>query len=101
MGPIGGRNLLDIVDNRMIACAACKCQYCANNVEILLVKVQPGEIKEECFNCSGCRECTGNSKDKGKLKIDCDRFALSGYGASARRRIAELARTDYTETWRY
>ncbi|MFG6329466.1 MAG: hypothetical protein K1W06_08365 [Lachnospiraceae bacterium] len=99
LGLIRDGNLLDIVDNPMTSCVACKCQYCANNVGILWVKVQ--EVKEKCFNCSGCRECTGKSGDEGKLKIDCDRFVLSGYGASARRRFAELARTDHAETGRY
>ena len=36
------RQLLYKIDNPVTLCANCACQYCANNVEELWNKVQPG-----------------------------------------------------------
>ena len=67
--------LMYIVDNPVIQCVNCVCQYCVNNQEEVWDKVRPNEVIEPCFNCD-----------------ECDKFALSDYGAARNRKHIKLIR---------
>lgn len=84
------RQLLYIIDNPVTLCANCVCQYCVNNVEELWNKVQPGEVKKDCFYCDECYEFTGDSCHKAGPKEYCDSFVLSDYGAARNREYIKL-----------
>lgn len=84
--------LLYIVDNPVIQCANCVCQYCVNNVEELWDKVLPEEVIESCFNCDECHEFTGDCQHKAKSKKYCDKFLVSDYGAARNRKHIKLIR---------
>lgn len=78
-------------------CANCVCQYCANNVEELWNKVQPGEVKEPCLNCDECYEFTGSLHHERKSKENCGRFILSDYGADRNRKYIKLVKENSTK----
>lgn len=73
------------VHDPIFPCANCLCQYCANNVEELWDKVKPEEQKFPCFTCDECSAYGGGFVLKEQRKEECDKFALSDYGARKNR----------------
>ena len=88
--------LLYIVENPVTLCTNCVCQYCVNNAEELWNKVQPGEVKESCFNCDECFEFTGYACHKVRTKRYCEKFVLSDYGAARNREYIKMVKTGST-----
>ena len=84
--------LMYIVDNPVIQCVNCVCQYCVNNQEEVWDKVRPDEVIEPCFNCDECYEFTGDCRHRRMLKEHCDKFVLSDYGAARNRKHIKLIR---------
>lgn len=86
------RQLLYKVDNPVVLCVNCVCQYCVNNQEEVWDKVRPDEVIEPCFNCDECHEFTGDCRHRRMLKEHCDKFVLSDYGAARNRKHIKLLR---------
>lgn len=84
------RQLLYKVDNPVVLCVNCVCQYCVNNQEEVWDKVRPDEVNEPCFNCDECYEFTGDCRHRRMLKEYCDKFILSDYGAVRNRKHIKL-----------
>ena len=80
------------VNNPVLRCANCLCNYCVNNAEELYRKVMPEEVKEACFTCDGCYEYSGDCRHKSQIKEDCERFVISEYGAKWNRRKLKLVK---------
>lgn len=86
------RQLLYKVNNPVVPCVNCVCQYCVNNQEEVWDKVRPDEVIEPCFNCDECHEFTGERRLRRMLKEFCDKFVLSDYGATRNRKYIKLIR---------
>lgn len=86
------RQLLYKIDNPVMLCVNCVCQYCVNNQEEIWDKVCPDEVIEPCFNCDECYEFTGDCRNQRMLKEFCDKFVLSDYGAARNRKHIRLIR---------
>lgn len=84
------RQLLYKVNNPVVLCVNCVCQYCVNNQEEVWNKVRPDEVIEPCFNCDECYEFTGDCRDRRMLKEHCSKFALSDYGAARNRKHIKI-----------
>ena len=82
--------LLYKVNNPVVLCVNCVCQYCVNNQEEVWNKVRSDEVIESCFNCDECHEFTGDCRDRRRYKEHCDRFVLSDYGAARNRKHIKL-----------
>lgn len=78
------------VDNPVLLCANCLCNYCVNNAEELYRKVMPEEVKEACFNCDECYEYSGDCSCRRQIKEDCESFVISEYGAKRNRTKLKL-----------
>lgn len=86
------RQLLYKIDNPVVLCVNCVCQYCVNNQEEVWDKVRPDEVIEPCFNCDECHEFTGDCRHRRMLKEFCDKFVLSDYGVARNRKHIKLIR---------
>lgn len=76
--------LFEKVENPIMQCVNCLCQYCSNNVEELWHTVMPEEVQEDCFSCDECCEYTAGYTHQ---KIQgCERFIMSNYGAVRNRK---------------
>ena len=82
--------LLYKVDNPVVLCTNCVCQYCVNNEEEIWDKVKPEEVIEPCFNCDECYYFTGDCRNRKQSKDYCDKFVLSDYGAARNRKHIKL-----------
>lgn len=80
------KELFDIIENPVVDCANCLCQYCANNVEELYHKVTSEEVREDCFNCDTCRTYTGEREHINRMVQTCRQFIISNYGAERKRK---------------
>lgn len=78
--------IFEKIDNPVILCANCLCQYCANNMNEIWNKVKPEEIRSPCFNCEECRTWSGEGRHRQQVKEDCGNFVLSDYGAERNRK---------------
>ncbi len=78
--------LFEKVEDPVMLCVNCLCQYCANNVEEIWDKVKPEEIQESCFNCDECRIFTGTVEHREDACENCHKFILSEYGADRNRK---------------
>lgn len=78
--------IFEKVNEPVMLCANCLCQYCANNVEEIWDKVKPEETQESCFNCDECRTFTGQAEHREHLLENCNKFVLSEYGAGRNRK---------------
>lgn len=81
------------VDNPVIRCVNCLCQYCANNVEEVWHNVKPEEQQIPCFNCDECRTYAGEMRYKEQDKKDCGDFVLSDYGAKRNRKKIRIVKS--------
>lgn len=86
------KQLLYEIDNPVLRCANCVCQYCVNNQEQVWDKVRSDEVIEPCFNCDECNEFTGDCRDRRLLKEHCNKFVISDYGAARNRKYIKLIR---------
>lgn len=84
--------LFEKIDNPVMRCANCLCQYCGNNVEELYRTVKPEEQLKPCFNCDECREYMGEARHKNLDKKHCSEFALSDYGANRNRKKFKIVK---------
>lgn len=82
--------LLYKVNNPVLLCANCVCNYCVNNEQEVWNKVKPEEVIEPCFNCDECRIFTGDCREKIQSKEYCDKFVISDYGAAQNRKHIKL-----------
>lgn len=82
--------IFEKVSDPVSLCVNCLCEYCANNVEQLWIKVRPEEMLEPCFNCDECFEYTGETGHKDCDQKNCDKFILSDHGAKRKRRRIRL-----------
>lgn len=79
--------ILPIIDEPVIECVNCLCQYCTHNAEELYNTVSAEEAADTpCFICDECRIYTGDSNQKILRKEDCDNFIMSDYGAKRNRK---------------
>lgn len=78
------------INNPVIQCTNCLCEYCVNNVEELWTKVKPEEQRKPCFNCDECRYYTGSQKHRTQRIEECGEFVISDYAASQRRKKMKL-----------
>lgn len=79
--------ILPIIDEPVIECVNCLCQYCTHNAEELYNTVSAEEATDTpCFICDECRIYTGDSNQKILRKEDCDNFIMSDYGAKRNRK---------------
>lgn len=87
--------ILPIIDEPVIECVNCLCQYCTHNAEELYNTVSAEEATDTpCFICDECRIYTGDSNQKILRKEDCDNFIMSDYGAKRNRRRWRLYRNN-------
>lgn len=85
--------IFDKIDNPVIRCVNCLCQYCVNNVEEMWNKVRPEEQQTPCFNCDECRTYDGDAKHKERAKEECRYFVLSDYGAKRNRKKIRIVKS--------
>lgn len=78
--------IFERIDNPVILCANCLCQYCANNMDELWKKVKPEEVQKPCYNCEECYTWSGECRHRQQVKEDCNDFILSNYGAERNRK---------------
>ena len=79
--------ILPIIDEPVIECVNCLCQYCTHNAEELYNTVSAEEATDTpCFICDECRIYTGDSNQKILRKEDGDNFIMSDYDAQRNRR---------------
>lgn len=85
--------IFDRIDNPVMRCVNCLCQYCVNNVEEVWHKVRPDEQQIPCFNCDECRIYTGEVRHKEQRREDCSDFVLSDYGARRNRKKIRIVKS--------
>lgn len=78
--------IFERIDNPVLLCANCLCQYCANNMDELWGKVMPEEVQKPCYTCEECYTWSGECRHRQQAKEDCDSFILSGYGTERNRK---------------
>lgn len=81
------------VNDPILRCVNCLCQYCANNAEEVWHTVKPEELQDPCFNCDECFEYGGEPGSKKCDWRDCEKFILSAYGAEKNRKKIRLIKT--------
>lgn len=74
------------IDDPILHCPNCLCQYCANNAEEVWHKVKPEEVITPCFNCDTCSEYDDRKTYKIQARESCEEFVLSDYGADRKRK---------------
>lgn len=85
--------LLPVVKNPIMLCVNCLCQYCTHNVEELYNTVKLEEVADEpCFICDECMVYSGENTHKVCLKMDCENFVMSNYGAKRNRKRFKLVK---------
>lgn len=83
--------IFEVVNDPVICCTNCLCQYCTHNAEELYHTVKLAEAAQEpCFNCDECRIYGGDCKLKNRQKWDCTEFIMSDYGARRNQRRIKL-----------
>ena len=55
-------------------CYDCKCNFCANSVELGPPYMTPGEADFPCFTCDECRHYDGDWKKSIQWRPDCERY---------------------------
>ncbi len=78
--------IFEKVNDPVLLCANCLCQYCANNTDELWKKVMPEEIQTPCYNCEECYTWSGECRHRQQVKEDCNDFILSNYGVERNRK---------------
>lgn len=78
------------INDPVLRCVNCLCQYCVNNAEEVWRTVRPEELQEPCFNCDECFEYGGEPGSKICDRKDCEKFVLSDYGAGKNRKKIRL-----------
>ncbi len=72
-----------------MSCYGCKCNTCANSVELGPPYWTPGEGDFLCFTCDECRRYDGNWGKKSQWRPDCERYKIPKKLIEAHRRAAE------------
>lgn len=78
------------INNPIVWCVNCLCEYCANNAEATSDKVKAGEQKMPCFNCEECWQYTGERTARRLCREECDNFLISNYGAMRNQRQIKI-----------
>lgn len=88
--------ILPVIDNPIIQCANCLCQYCTHNAEELGNTISAEEAADTpCFICDECRIYSGDSNQKILRKEDCDNFIMSDHGAKRNRKRFKVISKQY------
>lgn len=75
------------INDPVIVCVNCLCQYCTRNAEELYNTVKLDEAAEEpCLNCDKCRTFTGEQVHREQARKDCENFIMSEHGANRKRK---------------
>lgn len=57
-----------------MSCPDCKCNICANSVEIGPTYFTPGDGDFPCFTCDECRHYDGDYNKKSMWRPDCAKY---------------------------
>lgn len=81
------------IEDPILPCTNCLCQYCVHNAEELYRTVKLEEAAEPpCFSCDECRVYTGDCMHREQAKEQCGIFTLSDYGAERNRKKIRIVR---------
>lgn len=72
-----------------MSCGDCKCNFCANSVELGLPYFTPGEGDFPCFTCDECKHYDGDWKKKSQWRPDCEHYKTPAKKIEAHRRATE------------
>lgn len=78
--------IFEKVQDPVMNCANCLCQYCTHNAEELYNTVTLKEAAEPCFKCDECKTYTGDCIHKEQRREQCDSFIMSDYGVNRNRK---------------
>ena len=72
-----------------MSCLECKCNRCANSVELSCEYFTPGEGDFPCFTCDECKHFDGDWSKRTKWRRDCDKYKLPARKIELQREAAE------------
>lgn len=70
-------------------CYGCKCDTCANSVELPFWYVTIGEASEACFSCDECRHYDGDFGKRDQWRETCPRYIEAAKVIEIRERAAQ------------
>lgn len=72
-----------------MSCYGCKCNFCANSVELGPPYWTPGECDFSCFTCDECKWYDGDMKKRSQWRGECPHFKEPAKRIQIHREAAE------------